>query len=543
MQGLMMDVPLTITSIIQHAESVNGHKEIVSVTRDNPRHRYTYKDAFCRSRQLANVIDGWGLSQGDRIATLAWNDYRHLEAYYAAACSGYVCHTINPRLFPEQIVYIINHADDQFIFVDPDFWPLIEQVAGECSNVKGWVVMATPENMPDTELANVYCYESLLEGQPDQFSWPELDENAACALCYTSGTTGNPKGVLYSHRSTVLHTYATLMPDALGMSGGDVVMPIVPMFHVNAWGNPYACPVAGCKMVMPGNKMGDGATLAALINEEGVTMSAGVPTVWLNLLNHLRSENLRVDTLKQIVVGGSACPLSIMEEFDTYGVDTRHAWGMTEMSPLGTTNVPTLEMQDMSKEEKYAIQLKQGKPIYGVELKVVDDTGKDLPHDGESQGHLLVRGPWILQKYFKAENDAVDKNGWFDTGDISVLDQDGYMTIKDRAKDVIKSGGEWISSIDLENAAFGHPEVAEACVVGIPHPKWDERPMLFIVSNTGQEIDKQSILDFLASKVAKWWLPDEIIFLKELPHGATGKLQKFELRDEYTNYYMENKNA
>ena len=313
MQGLMMDIPLTITSIIRHTENVHGHKEIVSVTRDNPRHRYTYRDAFKRSRQLANAISAWGLERSDRIATLAWNDYRHLEAYYAAACSGYVCHTINPRLFPEQIVYIINHADDQYVFTDPDFMPLIEQVAKECPNVKGWVVMTTPEHMPETSLDNVHCYEELMAGQPETFDWPELDERDACALCYTSGTTGNPKGVMYSHRSTVLHTYATLMPDALGMSAGDVVLPIVPMFHVNAWGNPYACPVAGAKLVMPGNKMGDGETLAALINEEGVTMSAGVPTVWLNLLAHLKSSGQRVDTLKQVVVGGSACPLSVME--------------------------------------------------------------------------------------------------------------------------------------------------------------------------------------------------------------------------------------
>mgnify|MGYP006074563129 FL=1 len=338
MNGLMMDVPLTITSIISHAERVHGQQEIVSVTRDNPRHRYTYRDAFKRARQLANGISQWGLAQGDRIATLAWNDYRHLESYYGAACSGYVCHTINPRLFPEQIVYIINHADDQYIFVDPDFWPLIEKVAAECPNVQGWVVMTTTEHMPETNIANVMCYETLIDSQNDDFSWPELDERAACSLCYTSGTTGNPKGVLYSHRSTILHTYASMMPDALGISSGDVVLPIVPMFHVNAWGNPYACPVAGAKMVMPGNKMGDGETLAALINEEGVTMSAGVPTVWLNLLTYLRTADKGIESLKTVIVGGSACPLSVMEAFDAHGVDARHAWGMTEMSPLGTVN-------------------------------------------------------------------------------------------------------------------------------------------------------------------------------------------------------------
>ena len=338
MQGLMMDFPLTITSIMAHAERVHGAQVIISVTRDNPRHRYTYADSFARVRQLANAMNAWGLAQSDRIATLAWNDYRHFETYYAAACAGYVCHTINPRLFPEQIVYIINHAEDQYVFLDPDFWPLIEQVAPQCTGVKGWVVMTTAEHMPETAVSNVHCYEDLLAGQASTYEWPAIDENDACALCYTSGTTGNPKGVLYSHRSTVLHTYATMMPDSMNISSADVVLPIVPMFHVNAWGNPYACPVAGAKMVMPGNKMGDGPTLAALINEEGVTMSAGVPTVWLNLLAHLRSSGQRVETLQRVVVGGSACPLSVMEEFDTYGVDTRHAWGMTEMSPLGTSN-------------------------------------------------------------------------------------------------------------------------------------------------------------------------------------------------------------
>ena len=537
MQGLMMDIPLTITSIIRHTENVHGHKEIVSVTRDNPRHRYTYRDAFKRSRQLANAISAWGLERSDRIATLAWNDYRHLEAYYAAACSGYVCHTINPRLFPEQIVYIINHADDQYVFTDPDFMPLIEQVAKECPNVKGWVVMTTPEHMPETSLDNVHCYEELMAGQPETFDWPELDERDACALCYTSGTTGNPKGVMYSHRSTVLHTYATLMPDALGMSAGDVVLPIVPMFHVNAWGNPYACPVAGAKLVMPGNKMGDGETLAALINEEGVTMSAGVPTVWLNLLAHLKSSGQRVDTLKQVVVGGSACPLSVMEEFDTYGVDTRHAWGMTEMSPLGTTNHAGGHRELYSPEQFAEMRTNVGTPIWGVEIKITDDDNNELPWDGEAFGALKVRGPWICSSYFKLDgSDAHAEEGWFETGDVATVTPEGFVSITDRTKDVIKSGGEWISSIEVENVATGHPKVAAAAVIGRLHEKWGERPLLIVVKAPGEEPSPDELKTYLDGKIAKWWIPDDVQFIEDMPHTATGKIQKTALRDMFADY-------
>ena len=538
MQGLMMNVPLTITSIVKHAERVHGSKEIVSVTRDNPRHRYTYKDSFARSRQLANALAGWNLQLGDRIATLAWNDYRHFETYYASACSGYVCHTINPRLFPEQIVYIINHADDQYVFTDPDFMPLVEKVAGECPNVKGWVVMTSREHMPDTTLDNVMCYEDLFVGQSDQFEWPELDENTACSLCYTSGTTGNPKGVLYSHRSTVLHTYGTLMPDALNISASDVIMPIVPMFHVNAWGNPYACPVAGAKMVMPGNKMGDGATLATLINEEGVTMSAGVPTVWLNLLAHLRSSGQRVETLTRVVVGGSACPLSVMEEFDTYGVDTRHAWGMTEMSPLGTANAAGGRRETFEAEEFAKVRLNVGQPIWGVEVKITDDDNRELPWDGVAFGALKVRGPWICSSYYKLDgSDAHAEPGWFETGDVATISPDGYVSITDRTKDVIKSGGEWISSIEVENCATGHPKVAEAGVIGRIHPKWGERPLLIVVRNeAGADLTPRELKEFLDGKIAKWWIPDDVQFIDEMPHTATGKIQKTKLREMFEDY-------
>lgn len=538
MNGLMMDVPLTITSIISHAEQVHGQQEIVSVTRDNPRHRYTYRDAFKRARQLANGINQWGLTQGDRIATLAWNDYRHLESYYAAACSGYVCHTINPRLFPEQIVYIINHADDQYIFLDPDFWPLVEQVAPQCPGVKGWVVMTTAEHMPETNLSNVICYETLVGSQSDDFSWPELDERSACSLCYTSGTTGNPKGVLYSHRSTILHTYASMMPDALGISSGDVVLPIVPMFHVNAWGNPYACPVAGAKMVMPGNKMGDGETLAALINDEGVTMSAGVPTVWLNLLTYLRDTGKGIESLKTIIVGGSACPLSVMEAFDAHGVEARHAWGMTEMSPLGTVNSSGARREQYDDAAFAKLRINVGQPVFGVEIKISDDDNNTLPWDGKAFGALKVRGPWVCSSYYKLDgSDAHEDSGWFETGDVATIDQYGYVSITDRTKDVIKSGGEWISSIEVENAATGHPGVAEAAVIGRIHPKWGERPLLIVVRNgEGGDLIPADLQGFLEDKIAKWWIPEGVEFIDEMPHTATGKIQKIKLRELFDDY-------
>lgn len=537
MQGLMMDFPLTITSIMEHAERVHGAQEIVSVTRDNPRHRYTYADAFGRVRQLANAMKAWGMSPSDRVATLAWNDYRHFETYYASACSGYVCHTINPRLFPEQIVYIINHAEDQYVFLDPDFWPLIEQVAPQCPGVKGWVVMTTSEHMPETSVANVHCYEDVISGQSDSFDWPAIDENEACALCYTSGTTGNPKGVLYSHRSTVLHTYATMMPDSMNISSADVVLPIVPMFHVNAWGNPYACPVAGAKMVMPGNKMGDGPTLATLINEEGVTMSAGVPTVWLNLLAHLRASGERVDTLQRVVVGGSACPLSVMEEFDTYGVDTRHAWGMTEMSPLGTSNSSGARRSQYDAETFASMRTNVGQPIFGVEVKITDDDNNELPWDGVAFGALKVRGPWICSSYFKLDgSSAHEEDGWFETGDVASIDARGNVSITDRTKDVIKSGGEWISSIEVENCATGHPMVAEAAVIGRIHPKWGERPLLIVVKNGEGDVTPDELKTFLDGKIAKWWIPDDVQYIEEMPHTATGKIQKMKLREMFEDY-------
>ena len=538
MNGLMMDTTLSITSIMAHAERVNGDVEIVSITRDNPRHRYNYREAFARARKLANAMQRWGLARGDRIATLAWNDYRHFETYYASACSGYVCHTINPRLFPEQLVYIINHADDEYVFLDPDFVPLVEGFADQCPQVKGWVVLTSQEHMPETTLANVHCYETLIGGESDQFAWPELDEDAACALCYTSGTTGNPKGVMYSHRSTILHAYASMMPDAMGLSGQDAVLPIVPMFHVNAWGTPYSCPIAGAKLVFPGNKMGDGPTLASLINEEGVTMSAGVPTVWLGLIAHLKSSGQRVDSLRRVLVGGAACPLSIMEDFDTYGVETRVGWGMTEMSPLGTVNTSPSSREKYTAEEFAKVRLKAGRPIYGVEMKIVDEEGNEQPWDGAAFGSLKVRGPWICSSYFKLDgSDSHEEQGWFETGDVATIDPQGFMAITDRTKDVIKSGGEWISSIEVENVATDHPKVAEAAVIGHFHPRWSERPLLIVVRGPeGQDLTPEEMLAWFDGKIAKWWTPEAVVLVDALPHTATGKIQKVALRELFKVY-------
>ena len=526
-----------VASIIEHAKEFHPKKEVISRMVSGDIHRTNYDEVCIRSRKLASALEKDGYKKGDVIATLALNTYRHLEMYYGISGMGAICHTLNFRLHPEQAVYIINHADDKIIFCEVPFIPIMEGLKDQLPCVEKYIILCDEADMPETGLKNAISYEEYISNGDEDYVWPALDDDAACGLCYTSGTTGNPKGVLYSHKSNILHAQASLVGMPIGPD--EAILMVVPLFHVLAWGIPYYGPMHGSKLVMPGMQM-EGEPLYDLIDKEKVTLAFGVPTIWMGLLAYCRDNNKILTSVKNTIIGGSALSLPTLQEFDeVHDVNVIHAWGMTEMSPLGTINVTTPEMDKMSKEEKYAIQLKQGKPIYGVELKVVDDTGVELPKDGESQGHLMVRGPWILQKYFKAEKDAVDQDGWFDTGDISVLDQDGYMIIKDRAKDVIKSGGEWISSIDLENAAFGHPDIAEACVVGIPHPKWDERPMLFVVTNNGEPIEKESILEFLGSRVAKWWLPDEIIFLKELPHGATGKLQKFELRDEYNNYYME----
>ena len=537
MIGDMQTWTPNVAGIIEHAREIHPKTEIISRLVSGEIHRSNYENVCIRARKLASALEKDGIQNGDVVATLALNTYRHLEMYYGISGMGAVTHTLNFRLHPEQAVYIINHAEDKMIFVELPFVPILEALQDNLKTVEKYVVLCEVEEMPKTSLKNAISYEEYIEDGDENYKWPNLADDAACALCYTSGTTGNPKGVLYSHKSNIIHAQASLT--ALTIQSDDSILMVVPLFHVLAWGIPYFGAMNGLKLVMPGMQM-EGEPLYELIDQEDVTLAFGVPTIWMGLLAYCRENNKILTSVRNTIIGGSALSLATLQEFDeVHDVNVIHAWGMTEMSPLGTTNVPTQEMKNMPKEEKYAIQLKQGRPIYGVELKVVDDQGNELPKDGKSQGHLLVRGPWILQKYFKAEKDAVDADGWFDTGDISVLDEDGYMTIKDRAKDVIKSGGEWISSIDLENAAFGHPDIAEACVVGIPHPKWDERPMLFVVTNSGDPIEKDSIIEFLTDKVAKWWLPDEIVFLKELPHGATGKLQKFELREEYNNYYME----
>ncbi|GAB1256325.1 3-(methylthio)propionyl-CoA ligase [Aurantivibrio plasticivorans] len=537
MHSTMMNTPLVLTSIMNFAEKVYGDSEIVSVTADNPLHRYTYRDAFKRVRQLGNALKTLGAKPLDSIGTMAWNDYRHLELYYATAASGYVCHTVNPRLFPEQMEFIINHGEDKFMFLDVAFVPILEQLQDKLPNVKAFVILTDEANMPNTSLRNVMCYETLLAAENDQIVWPELEETSPAAMCYTSGTTGDPKAVVYSHRSSVLHAYASVLPDTFGISVRDVVMPIVPMFHVNGWGIVYNAPMVGAKLVLPGPKMGDGETICKLINGEKVTISAAVPTVWLALLDYLDSSKGSIDSLKRITVGGAACPLSIMNAMrDKYDVEVRHAWGMTETSPLGTYNTLKPGMEDLPAEELDAIRATQGRPIFGVDMKIVDENNNELPWDGEASGALKVRGPWITQSYYNTDKKAVDDDGWFDTGDVASIDSNGFMMITDRTKDVIKSGGEWISSIELENLAVDHPAVAEAAVVGIAHPKWTERPLLIAVVKPGETLSKEDLLNWYDGKVAKWMIPNDCVFVDELPHTATNKLDKKVLRVQFENH-------
>jgi 3-(methylthio)propionyl---CoA ligase len=543
MQGQMMDVPLLISSLIRHADRYHGDTEIVTRTVEGPIHRYTYRDAHRRARQLANALTALGTRPGDRIATLAWNTHRHFEIYYGTSGMGAVCHTINPRLFPEQIAYIANHAEDSHLFFDLTFAPLIEKIAAHLKTVKSFVAMTDKAHMPKSAIPNLVCYEDLLEAQSDDFEWPEFDERTASSLCYTSGTTGNPKGVLFQHRSTVLHSYAAALPDGLNLSARDVILPVVPMFHVNAWGLPYACALTGAKLVFPGAGM-DGASLCELFEQEKVTLSAGVPTIWMGLLSHMKSKNLKFSTLTRTVIGGSACPPAMIRSFqEDYGVQVLHAWGMTEMSPLGTVATLKGKHLGLPAEQKLALQCKQGRPIYGVDMKIVDNDGKELPWDGKAFGDLLVRGPWILSEYFRGEGgkplrDDGHGNGWFPTGDVATIDADGFMQITDRSKDVIKSGGEWISSIDLENAAMAHPAVAEAAVISVAHPKWDERPLLVVVRKEGQDVSREELLKFFEGKVAKWWIPDDVAFVDQLPHTATGKLLKTKLREDFRDYKL-----
>ncbi len=539
MRGLMQEQPLLISTLIAHAAAAHPHREIVSRSPEGLV-RTSYGAIEQRARRMSTVLAHLGIQPGDRVATLAWNDHRHMELYFGVSCMGAVLHTINPRLFAEQVEYIVNHAQDQYIFFSPNFAPLLEQLAPKLPSVKGFIAMCPRAQMPEANLPMLLCYEDLLAAEPETHPWPHFDENSAAALCYTSGTTGEPKGVLYSHRSTVLHSFAACAVDGLGVSGADTALLVVPMFHVNAWGMPYAGAMCGAKLVLPGPQL-DGKSIYELLRDERVTLALGVPTVWLMLFRHVDEQALQPRTelsLRRCIIGGSATPRSMLEKFEQdFGCQAIPAWGMTEMSPLGTVCKLLPRHESLPREERRRIQLKQGRGVFGVAMKIVDEDGDSLPHDGASAGLLKVRGPWIVSSYYGREGEQVlDADGWFDTGDVATIDADGFMQITDRAKDVIKSGGEWISSIDLENAAMGHPAVAEAAVIGLPHPKWQERPLLVVVRKAGAALDRKEMLDFLASRVAKWWCPDDVAFVESLPHTATGKLQKLALRKQFADY-------
>jgi len=540
MLGLMQDRPLLISQLIEHAALNHGDTEIVSRRIEGDIHRYTYADARIRAKKVAEALIGLDVKPGDRIGTLAWNGYRHFELYYGISGMGAVCHTINPRLFPEQIVYIVNHAEDQILFVDLNLLPMVEKLLPQFTTVRHVVAMTDRAHLPkDCKIPNLLVYEELIAGKPGTYDWPQFDEHTASSLCYTSGTTGNPKGVLYHHRSTILHAYGAALPDTLNLSARSSILPVVPMFHVNAWGLPYSAALVGAKLVFPGIAM-DGASLYELFEKEGVTFTAGVPTVWLGLLNYLHANKLKLSTVKYAVIGGSAAPPAMIEAFDRdFGIEVLHAWGMSEMSPLGTVNHPKFKHAGLPAPEMMTLRLKQGRPPFGVDMMIVDDAGKELPRDGKAFGDLLVRGPWVTSGYFKGEGgDVLREGGWFATGDVATIDADGYMQITDRSKDVIKSGGEWISSIDLENAAMAHPAVAEAAVIGIVHPKWDERPLLIVHKKPDATLDKDELIAFLSDKVAKWWLPDDVQFVEAIPHTATGKILKTRLREDFKDYKL-----
>ena len=545
MNGQMMQLPLLISSLLMHAERHHGEQEIVSRRVEGDIHRYTYREMAARARRMANALGRLGVEPGDRVATLAWNGYRHMELYYAVSGSGAVLHTLNPRLHPDQLVYIADHAEDKAIFFDLTFLPLIAAVASRTKTVRHWVAMTDRAHLPAdaARIPGLLVYEELIGAEHDRYTWPSFDENSASSLCYTSGTTGNPKGVLYSHRSTLLHTYAAALPDALDCSASDAILPVVPMFHVNAWGLPYVGCMVGAKLVFPGPGL-DGKSLYELFESEQVTVSAGVPTVWQGLLAYVEAHGLKFSTMKRTVIGGSACPPAMLRAFgEKYGVHVLHAWGMTEMSPLGTVGSFKSKHAAMSQEERYDVMAKQGRAVYGVDMKAVDGDGKEIPFGSEQQGELLVRGPWVVERYFKDEGgnplvlDAAG-HGWFPTGDVVTIDADGYIHIADRSKDVIKSGGEWIGSIDLENIAMAHPAVAMAACIAAPHPKWDERPLLVVVKKPGAELTREQMLAFFDGKVAKWWIPDDVVFVDAIPLGATGKMQKNKLREQFKDHKL-----
>ena len=542
MLGLMSQKQLLISSLIEHSSQYHGNSEIVERAPNGIVNRITYKNINIRIKKLASWLIKNNIELGDRIGTLAWSNQRHLELYYGISGIGAICHTINPRLFKDQLIYIINDAKDKLIFVDLDLLTILEEIRPKLKSVKKVILMCSSEDMPENSISNkfFFCYEEIIKSQDPILTWPNFDEKTASSLCYTSGTTGNPKGVLYSHRSTILHTLAAASPDALSISSTDIIMPIAPMFHANAWGIPYLATMVGAKIVLPG-KLLDGENVYNLIEQESVSFTAAVPTVWLMLFEFLNKHKKVLNSLKTCVIGGSACPKFMIEEFDKkHKVQVIHAWGMTETSPLGTVNRPLTKHLKLSQQKKYNMAIKQGRPLYGVEIKITDDNGKVLPNDGKVFGNLWIRGPWICSGYLNLKNNKnYDKQSeWFFTGDVATLDEDGYMHITDRAKDVIKSGGEWISSIEIENIVMGHPNVSEAAVIGIKHKKWNERPLLLIVK-VGK-LEKKDVFAFLEDKIVKWWMPDEIVFVDNLPHTATGKIKKVDLKEEYKNLVLEN---
>ncbi|WP_304305773.1 3-(methylthio)propionyl-CoA ligase [Pseudacidovorax intermedius] len=540
MLGLMQDRPLLISNLLEFAERHHGDGQIVSRRVEGDIHRYTWADCARRARQVANAVEAEGLLFSDRVATLAWNGYRHLELYYGVSGSGRVLHTINPRLHPDQIAWIVNHAEDQVLCFDLSFLPLVQAVHARCPTVKKWVAMCDADRLPaDTGVPGLVSYESWIGGHADAYDWPSFDENSASSMCYTSGTTGNPKAALYSHRSTILHAYAACLPDVMCLSARDSVLPVVPMFHVNAWGIPYSAALVGAKVVFPGPAL-DGKSVYELIEAEGVTFAAGVPTVWQMLLGHMQTQGLKFGKLNRTVIGGSACPPAMINAFrEQYGVDVLHAWGMTEMSPLGTLCTLKNKHLSLPPEEQLALRMKQGRAIFGVDMKIVGDDGEELPWDGKTYGDLLVKGPWIVKEYFKGEGgDPLRGGGWFPTGDVATIDADGFMQITDRSKDVIKSGGEWISSIDIENIAVAHPAVAMAACIGVFHPKWDERPIVVVAKKAGAEVTREELLKFYEGKTAKWQIPDDVVFVDAIPLGATGKILKTRIRELLKDYKL-----
>jgi 3-(methylthio)propionyl---CoA ligase len=540
MHGLMQHYPLLISSLLEHAARSHPHAEIVSYEPGVPAHRTSFPEVDRRARRLAKALTALNIRPGDRVGSLAWNNHRHLELFFGVSGMGAVLHTVNPRLFPEQVSYIVGHAEDQHLFFDAALAPLVEQLAPRLTTVRSFIALTDRAHMPAAKIPNLVCYEDLIAGQDEDFQWPRFDETAASSLCYTSGTTGNPKGVLYSHRSTLLHAMMLCMTDGVGISASDMLFMASPMFHVNAWGIPYACTMAGASMVLPGPAL-DGVSIYRAMKEERVTVALGVPTVWMAFQQQVAAEGLdpRQDLcLDRVMIGGAAAPRAVAETFERkFGARVIHAWGMTETSPVATVCAPLRKHAGATLDERLSLQVKQGRVPYGAEIRLADDQGRTLPNDGKAVGHLLVRGHWIASEYFRGEGGrTLDEEGWFDTGDIATIDADGYMLITDRAKDLVKSGGEWISSIALENAAVGHAGVAEAAVIAIPHEKWQERPLLIVVKKHGAEVTREALLGYLAEKVPKWWLPADVVFVEELPHTATGKLQKAKLREMFAGY-------